>query len=699
MNQDNDNLVTPEGRPVAREITYPHKCAGCGLLYDAQTKGPYKGYCLNCKNPAIEIKPPKPQLRPPRYCKTCGMKFAPPMKKGRPTFYCSEECKPAFINALRAEKRRHAAREQKAKAQNRRKQARYQANVTSAPSTEARLERQEKLLALVSAPGSVIKNACATVGITEQTLYQYRHRDADFRLRFNRAREKARGEFEAEVIPFDADFRKRFFHHDTPPHMQKLIDVITEQVEIAEREQRRDRRILILLPPEHGKTTVVLEYLAYRLAMDASFRASMICSTQNQARKRIGALSRMLTDRNEYADLVDTYGPFRSESRSDVKPWTADYLTHLRAPAGQVDYSLQCLGWTGTTYGDRMDIVVNDDIATMKNQTPALIEAQWEKTWGENRSRIRKGGLFVVIGTHMREADIYTVMKDKGFFSDVVVLPAITREPGTLNEDDPGEALWEQGTSLAELLKLRKDDPRLFELMYQQNPLPSVGAIFPYDSIESCFDDTRTIGDIPSGSVIVAGIDPSVSNYTAGVVFALKPVRNGEWMRYLVDVWNKKNLTGDGGDNHIGVVDFIVELCRIYNVSTLCVEDGAWMSLINNSFTLRSKLYELGVSHFPVKATEQTVGAEAIRALSGLFNHRLISLPGTPNSKQHLSQFTHQLLTWTGEKSHWRKSFDIVKALRQCEHAVQFTLNSTKGRVKQVAGDDVAPWMLDVVNA
>lgn len=532
--------------------------------------------------------------------------------------------------------------------------------------------------------------------VRSNTVEKWIERDPLFALRYEKAKAKSRGDYVAPVVPFDAAFRQRFFNHSTPPHIQKLINLINEQVEIAEREQRRDRRILILIPPEHAKTTLIQEYLVYRMSMDETFRASVICSTLNQAKKRIGAISRMLTDRSEYADLIDTYGPFKSDTRADLKPWTSEHITHLRAPAAQIDYSLQAMGWTGSIYGDRMDIIVYDDIATLKNQTPAMIEAQWEKTWGENRSRIRKGGLFVVIGTHMREQDIYTVMQDKRFFSDIVVMPAIVREPGTKSEDDPGEALWEDGTSLAELVKLREDDIRMFELMYQQNPLPSVGAVFPYDSIESCYDDQRKIGDIPDGSVVVAGVDPSVSNYTAGVVIAVKHVKDGEYMRYLVDVWNEKNLTGEGGDNHMGVVDLIVQLCREYKVQILCVEDGAWMSLINNAFTLRSQLHDLGVRHIPIKATEATVGAEAIRQLSGLFNHRLINLPGTQGSKQRLKDFQQQLLTWTGEKQHWRKAFDIVKAFRQAEHAVKLVTTSSSGSVKQSQGaDDVPSWMVN----
>lgn len=920
---------------------------------------------------------------------------------------------------------------------NRRRQRDLNKQVVRTP-TKALQERHDKFLSIYGGCLNATE-AASEVGVKRDTVEQWRTRYPQFNYAYSRIRAKAKGEFEAKVLPFDAAFRERFFRQPdwteppTPPHLDTLMRVINEQVAIADKEQRRDRRVLVLMAPESGKSTVgVEEYIAYRTAMDATFRSSIVCSTSKQAEKRLGAIARMLTDRTSYADLIDTYGPFKSESRHDMKPWTAHHLTHLRAPANQRDYcvdeeteimtasgwkrydevrdgepvltlntytresewqpakihvfparpremirmegqahsslttkdhrwfvrhrsrdtgrdsfiwrtsetlskataiptaaphadpmhepkfsdalvelvawywtegslhkvsennwraqigqshrvnpayvdrirsclrevfgepvrglkdgtgwaeyvherrgitmfniwtnaakfldeicpdkvptgqflrsltqaqlrlfietsidadgwrsrqvmftqkderrirafemacvlagleprtwwqenqgwcccvvrrgkgftnpvdaasrpkkdnrlkvervqhsgivwcpetengtwlarrrgtvyytgnTVQALGWTGEIYGDRNDLIVFDDIATQKNQTLAIIEAQWEKIWGEFRTRIRKGGLFLVVGTRVREGDIYSVMEQKGFFTDVVILPAIVREPGTLSDDDPGEALWEEGTSMEELLSIRDTDPRLFELMYMQNPLPSVGAVFPHDAIESCYDDMRTIGDIPEGSVVVAGVDPSVNNYTAGVVFAMKRTHTGEWMRYLVDVWNEKNLTGDGGDNHIGVVDFIVELCRTYRVAVLCVEDGAWMSLINNAFTLRSKLYDLGVRHIPIKATEQTVGAEAIRQLSGLFTHRLISLPGTPSAKAHLHEFEKQLLMWTGEKSHWRKSFDIVKALRQAEHAAKMLAKADKPYHASSLGPEVSGLLEEV---
>src|SRR3972149_2967340 len=257
------------------------------------------------------------------------------------------------------------------------------------------------------------------------------------------------------------------------------MDVINEQDRLAEGEGARDRRVLVLMPPEHAKSTLLENYVTYRISQDPEFRSLFISSTLNQAKKRVGVIQRTLTDRRQYADFIDTYGPFESEVRMDRKPWTANYFTTLHAPAHQRDYTLEALGVGGTIYGNRADGI---------------------------------------------------------FFTDKVLIPAITREPGTLSEEDPGEALWEEWVALKDLLKLRESDPRMFELMYQQNPLPSIGAVFTEEMLKACYDSERYIGEIPEGTHVICGIDPGVKQYTAGVVMAVKP--NG--YRYLVDIWNEK---------------------------------------------------------------------------------------------------------------------------------------------------------------
>lgn len=554
------------------------------------------------------------------------------------------------------------------RAANLKKQIRFQKSVGKLPG-KALQARQDGVVSLV-ASGESIGSACAKVGVRVNTHEQWRQRwPAHYAQRIDLARAKFKGTFVPEQVPFDPAFRQVHFDYSTPNHLQKLMDVLNEQEDLARSEKSRRRRVLVLMPPEHAKSTMLEDYVTYRISQDPSFRCVLISATLGQARKRTGVIQRRLTERKEFADFIDTYGPFKAEFRIDAKPWTNNYFTVLNAPSDQRDYTLEALGVGGTIYGNRADVIVFDDIATKKNQTPAEIEKQWEWIWGEVRSRLVKGGLFVVIGTRIREGDIYTVMEEKGFFADKVILPAITREPGTLSDKDPGEALWEEENPLQELLLTRAEDPRQFELMYQQNPLPSIGAVFSEEMLRACHDKNRYVGHIPDGTYVVAGVDPSVSNFTAGVVMGVK--RSGE--RFLIDAFAEKGLTGEGGDLQAGVVEFIVELCAKYRVKTLAVENNSWAKLINHSFSLRSKLYDLGVRHLPVAIGPASGVAEehAVSQLSGLFTNGLISLPASTFSLTHLEPFFHQLLTWTGGKQHWRKNQDIVKAFRMAEHAAK----------------------------
>lgn len=523
-------------------------------------------------------------------------------------------------------------------------------------------------------PEVSLTDACAEIGIKKNTEEQWRKRYPAYRQRIVYIMARRQGAVEVPQYDYDEEFVQEFFGFDTPGHLKEIRNGILE-VQAQARRDKEPKAILILAPPDHAKSTEVENFLTHRIATDPNVRCLLLSKTLGAARKRTARIQRRLTDRSRHQNFIDTFGPFKSEQRVDARPWRSDYFTVIGQDSGERDYTLEALGIGGQIYGNRAEIIVLDDIADLNNQTPAEIDKQLDYIQVEVTSRLVEDGILIVIGTHMREQDVYTRLEELGIFDKVLKFPALS-----VDEAGTQKPLWPARYPLKRLESIKaKRDSRIWELVWMQNPLPSVGAIFTQDALESCFNRDRYIGHVPEGSVLVAGIDPSVSNYTAGVVFALKKTAQGEWMRYLVDVWNETGLTGEGGDNQAGVVEFIVELCRTYRINYVCVEDGAWMGLINNSLTLRSQLYKLGVNHRGIKASEVTTGSEAIRQLSGLFNHRLIDLPGSPASVEHLRPMFHQLLTYTGEKQHWRKVFDILKAFRMAEWAVREFESSVTG--------------------
>lgn len=631
----------------------------------------------------------------PKPCKTCGKVFQPPLGvTGRPPSYCSAECrsnKPRPKPQNYPGHKPHGVLKLAPEVKNRRKQARFQANVTSRGNKAGARDKKariDKFIALI-AQGKLRVEAEAEVGVATNTVEQWFKRDPEVKRRYNMARDKARGEWVPEVVDYDDAFVEKYFGFPTPSHLKEIREGILEVHELA-KETKEPKAILILAPPDHAKSTEVENYLCHRIATDPNVRSLLISKTLGAARKRTGRIQRRLTDRSRYEEFVDTFGPFKSEDRVDARPWRTDYFTVIGQNSGERDYTLEALGIGGQIYGTRSEVIVLDDIADLNNQTPAEIDKQLDYIQVEVASRLLEDGILIVIGTHMRERDIYTRLEELGMFDKVLKFQAIN-----LDEDGNEKALWPERYPLRRLNNIKaKREPRIWELVYQQNPLPSVGSVFTQEMIESCFDDDRKIGHIPEGSIVVAGVDPSVSNYTAGVVFAVKGNR-----RYLVDVWNEKGLTGEGGDNHAGVVEFIVELCRVYGVSVLCVEDGTWMTYINNSQTLHDQLFELGVTHHGVKVgpASGTNEADAIGQLSGLFSHRMINLPGTPAARLRLQTMIHQFITWTGDKQHWRKAFDIVKAFRQAEYAARNLTVSGKAHLPMSGGDDVPDFLLEEV--
>jgi predicted phage terminase large subunit-like protein len=95
----------------------------------------------------------------------------------------------------------------------------------------------------------------------------------------------------------------------------------------------------------------------------------------------------------------------------------------------------------------------------------------------------------------------------------VVRYPAI--KIGGPTEIDPrpeGVALWEEQHSLERLLKVKKANPHVFQSLYQQDPRPAEGLLFPVESLKY-FDMEDIKGRTPDGVISVADVADTGSDY------------------------------------------------------------------------------------------------------------------------------------------------------------------------------------------
>lgn len=542
--------------------------------------------------------------------------------------------------------------------------------------TEAHKKKMGRVLNALK-QGMTIESAMALVGNSRFTFYQWQKRYPWFKGESLRVMARRESSDDLPQVPFNNEFREQHFghaHHSegpfTPPHMQHMMDLINDL--------RSGQWGLILVPPGHAKSALLEDYVCYRVSQNPQVRIYYISKTLDRAKMSIGAIQDRLTNYDSFPDFIQTYGPFRDETNSG-RPWTQNGFTVAKKDRADRHLTVKALGLGGQLTGMRADIIILDDIVDVDNQSESDVEKQYEWVYNVANTRLVENGRIVAIGTRQKPGDLYERLLDSDWFHKTLILPAIVREPLTNGEDDPGEFLWPDNPNVTpeRLLDIRGKDPRRFELIYQQNPLPTEGAAFPIDTIESCYDESLFLEDIPRGYVPVVGVDPSVTQFTAAVVMAVNPRTKH---RILVDVWNEKGLTGDGGSEHAGIVQFITEVCKKYRPAICTIEDVTWTRLVWNTPELRVHLSDMGTrldTYTPGPQGNAGKGGEddrLVMRLSNLFANKLISIPYAGWSKGRVKEFVGQFARFDPKDK--KQVRDIVKATMCVEHAAQKVIHN-----------------------
>src|ERR1019366_4074623 len=281
-----------------------------------------------------------------------------------------------------------------------------------------RRDAQEKVVHLLQ-EGLSIEDSMKAVGRTRNCYYLWNDRYPDFNRRASDAQSNYVERVEAGIPDADLDFaafRLRYFHMQSFWHMKKMIEAIDRSP--------GGSFILILLPPEWGKTTLIEDFICYRLALDPDFRCVHISQSQGHARKVVGRIQRRMLDTE--SPFVQKFGPFKSDERIETKPWNAGFFTVHRSTHDERDYSLEAKGAGSQIQGARAEIIFLDDIQSRNtlNLTPKLLDYIRQ----EIITRPGKTGKVVMVGTRVEFHDIYEAVLNEEIVDKLVQIPAIDLE-------------------------------------------------------------------------------------------------------------------------------------------------------------------------------------------------------------------------------------------------------------------------------
>lgn len=375
---------------------------------------------------------------------------------------------------------------------------------------EARRERFLELLLQGHSPNESLDE----LGLSPSTYRQWRKRDALFAAEVDSITSGAR-RFKEDPAAVDwtgfAEFRLKFFGHKTPPHQMLIVQALEEA--------KPGDITMILVPPEHGKTTLFEDYACYKLAVDPDYRITVGTEAQRLARRIVGRVKNRMEPDGPFPRYVQQFGPFvpqKMESRATRQTWAADYFNvYKRKRSDERDYSMVGIGFGSNIAGSRTDHLHGDDLQSMKTigQTEKMVET-FRQDW---LSRPGQRGKTTINGTRVADADIYEVLIEAFEGSDMfrlIRLPAIIKDPITGDEKPlwPFDEETESGYTL-EMLERQHyavgEDA--WSRNYMQNPRAKGLGTFTEDIVDRCKTNRKLSDPLPApGAPIYIGLDPAL---------------------------------------------------------------------------------------------------------------------------------------------------------------------------------------------
>ena len=547
------------------------------------------------------------------------------------------------------------------------------------------------------AQGATVIDAMKAVGRNDVTFRQWSMADPEFKDKADKARLAGKG-IKADLanlkdISFE-EFSKQFLETKLFEHHKTWIDLVEGKEPRSIHpsmtyEQAATNRILINVPPEHAKSTVLtINYVTYRLCLDPNIRIIIVSKTQGMARKFLSAIKTRLSHPN-WTKMQVSFGP-NGGYKADSPTWSADMI-YLGAgrDSGEKDPTVQALGFGSQIYGARADLIILDDVVMNANAH------EWEKQieWLQKEviTRLGRHGKLLIVGTRVAPIDLYKMIRDGDQWTGGKTPFTYMAMPAVLEfDEEPNnwKTLWpwkdraegEQDEVNEQGLYPKWDGPSLFTrrsevapsvwaMVYQQEDVQS-DSIFSPTIVAGCVNGMRKRGPLRAGTAghpkdtqstyTIIGFDPAVTGRSAFVAVSYNRV---DGRIYVLDCVNMSDPSPQK-ENAL-----IKEWVERFKPQEFRVEINAHQKYYAMDTELRQYLATYGCqlnSHFTGKNKWDTsFGVASMASLFGSANdgrfqdNNIIEFPSNEGS-EGLKSLIQQLIIW---KPDTKNPTDCVMAL------------------------------------
>lgn len=254
-------------------------------------------------------------------------------------------------------------------------------------------------------------------------------------------------------------------NHLWPPHLSRIEKLLTYEVEPGQ-----GRRVIVTMPPRHGKSEVISgKFPSWYIGRNPDRRVILTSHT--------ASLAIDYSARNR--DYLIAYGSEVFGCTVDLKR-SASEDWRIRGRRG----GIRAAGVGGSITGRGADLLIMDD--PFKDYREAHSKTVRDHVWNwwtaVALTRLEPGGSIVVISTRWHADDligrILDTAKRTGEQWTIIDLPALAEENDPLGRA-AGEPLWPARFGRETLLQMRETmGSYMFDALYQQQPTRHGGSIF-----------------------------------------------------------------------------------------------------------------------------------------------------------------------------------------------------------------------------
>ncbi len=261
-------------------------------------------------------------------------------------------------------------------------------------------------------------------------------------------------------------------YFQSPDHIKLIESIVLEAVNGS------FNKIIINLPPRHGKSEFISKYLPFWFLCNFPDKKVILICYSAELAKSFGRI---------VLELIIQFGPqFGIEINPHSKSSSKFAFKNFRG-------GMDAIGALGSITGKGADLLIIDD--PIKNNAQAnslkMRDNLWDWFLATAYTRLEPNGIVIIVMTRWNDDDLcgriiknknYIYLENKEIIDKknwiIVKIPAIAQNNDLLNRKY-GEALWEERYSKQDLMLIKEEiGSQWFSALYQQEPLPNEGKIF-----------------------------------------------------------------------------------------------------------------------------------------------------------------------------------------------------------------------------